>query len=280
MAKKLYEEEKIRAIAERIKKFSGDDTPMTTAQMPDGVSLVRMASFASGFDEGKVHVKTNEARTADDIIGTPSTQTELEISVKAGYYAADTNKYFDVSFSYNEGYDEGKSDGYGDGYDDGYDAGYEAGAASGGGGDYDEVWQDGYDEGYAEGFADGESDTEHRLITLIEQAQAEQVVRMSSTQYFFPTNTFGNYGGPTFDDMTDIQNSSISSNPLTISIDNYSGYYAHYCIRATNMINDDDLSKELILPPNVNSSVLFTSSGGEYDWNWYIQGVRYMKYEP
>lgn len=261
MAKKLYEEEKIRAIAERIRLHTGEDNLMTTAQMPEGVNSVYMVGNADGYDtgyfDGEDSVKTNEARTADNISGEEALRDTIEITVDAGYYATDTKKQLDVSFAYYYGWDDG----------------WNEGANSGG-------WQDGYDEGYAEGFADGESDTEHRLITLIEQAQAEQVVRMSSTQYFFPTNTFGNHGGPTFDDMTDIQNSSISSNPLTISIDNYSGYYAHYCIRATNMINDDDLSKDLILPPNANGSVLFTSSGEKYDWNWYIQGVRYMKYEP
>lgn len=285
MAKKLYEEEKIRAIAERIKKFSGDDTPMTTAQMPDGVSLVRMASFASGYDEGQVYVKTNEARTANDIIGTPSTQTELEISVKAGYYAADTNKYFDVSFSYNEGYDEGKSDGYEEGYGDGYTDGE---ASGGGGGDYDEGWQEGYDCGYDDGYQDGwgdgydegKNETQNELYPLIEQAQSNDIVMPADTSYYYyPKEIYGSSGnGLTFDDMTEIEKSSISSNPFTVSISNYSSLYLMAYVYARDSANNNTFYANVIVPPNGDNSQEFISLS-EPEWTYAIDYVRYSRDE-
>lgn len=111
MAKKLYEEEKIRAIAEELKWLSRDDTPITTAQMPEAVHTVYNNAHYEGHVAGVHSVVVNQARTAADISSTLTSPIEARVIVSAGYYATDTNKDIDISDAYDTGYDEGYSEG-------------------------------------------------------------------------------------------------------------------------------------------------------------------------
>lgn len=263
MAKKLYEEEKIRAIAERIRLHTGEDNLMTTAQMPEGVNSVYMVGNADGYDtgyfDGEDSVKTNEARTADNISGEEALRDVIEITVDAGYYTADTKKQLDVSFAYYYGWDDGWNE------------------ASNFGG-----YAEGFDDGYAEGYADGESETEFSLITLIEQAQSSTFVRNPyNSNYYFPTEVYGAYGGSTFEDMAEIEYSSLSSNPLTISVGNYTSFYLSALITAHDKANQEQILGEMVVPPNGTNSIDFVSNASSpCDWEYTIDGVRYMEYEP
>lgn len=166
MAKKLYEERKIEAIADKIRYLVPNlyKAQFDTAEMPDGIERVyeegktkgrtegynsgygtgysegftrgnktgydkgyeegyseanlnntggyddgHHAGYQKGLAEGIEKVKTEEARTANDI-----TQQDDIIMVPSGYYAEDTNM-------------EISTDQY---YDQGYDAGYKAGVES------------------------------------------------------------------------------------------------------------------------------------------------------
>ena len=52
MAKKVYEEEKIRAIAEKIREHTGEETSYTTDEMPSGVDDVHEAGYNKGYNKG------------------------------------------------------------------------------------------------------------------------------------------------------------------------------------------------------------------------------------
>lgn len=52
MAKKLYEEENIRAIANRIREATGGNETYTTAEMPEGIAKVYLAGLEEGSSAG------------------------------------------------------------------------------------------------------------------------------------------------------------------------------------------------------------------------------------
>lgn len=161
MAKKLYEEENVREIANTIRDLTGDsETKYKLVNMPQGMSNVFAAGHKEGYDigldEGADKLKRDEARTVDAITYSVST-SDVTITVPSGYYANTENKVLDeldtlknaeydagLEDGYNRGFADGDREGYNngylDGYDDGYEVGFEAGSA-GGVADPTTVWE-------------------------------------------------------------------------------------------------------------------------------------------
>jgi len=54
MAKKVYEEKKIKAIADKIREKTGENATYKTSQMPDGIENVFTAGQNSMIDESKI----------------------------------------------------------------------------------------------------------------------------------------------------------------------------------------------------------------------------------
>lgn len=52
MAKKVYDEEKIRAVADKIRELTEEETKYTTAEMPGGIDEVYSKGYNSGFSDG------------------------------------------------------------------------------------------------------------------------------------------------------------------------------------------------------------------------------------
>ena len=139
MANKLYEENSIRAIADRLRRFAPYST-YTVSQMADGVEGACQAQYESGrdagFAEGELSgvnkVKTEEARTGADVVTIVEVPNRnVEVSVTGGYYANETVVNVDVQPVYYAGYNLGYDDGHSDGYDDGFAAGVESGGGGG-----------------------------------------------------------------------------------------------------------------------------------------------------
>lgn len=118
-------------------------------------------------------------------------------------------------------------------------------------------------------------------LTLIEQAQSPSVVYMSLYHYCYTLDIFGQYGGRTVDEMLEMEYSSPSSNPLTISVSNYTDLYAYYTVRATDIANDEPHLFQIEVPPQGNNSidaVAHFPMGNPCEWYVEVQGVRFTKY--
>lgn len=143
---------------------------------------------------------------------------------------------------------------------------------------YDEGYNDGYTQGYDDGASGGGSGELHHL--LLEQIQSQEIVYISKYMYCYPVNIYGksiDYD-MTFDDYVDREYSSISSNPLTYSVDNYTDFYLYLYIRATDTGNDEGMLAEIIVPPNWNNSADFVSQvgmGNPVEWKIEIIGARF-----
>lgn len=113
MANKLYEEESIRAIADKIRKFTNNKSATYTVdQMANGIEGACQTQCENGrdagFGEGAAYVKTTEARTSTDIIGDVDVLgKQVSVDVTPGYYAEEINVNFDAVDIYDEGYDAG-----------------------------------------------------------------------------------------------------------------------------------------------------------------------------
>jgi flagellar biosynthesis/type III secretory pathway protein FliH len=130
MAKKLYEEEKISNIAQKIKQFVPylHIDGFTTKEMADGVEHVHEAGKARGlaegydrgFDNGARAVKIAESRTEDDIILDGDSFT-----VPSGYYARSVEKHINIDPFYDAGFEDGYEKGKSEiTYEDGNEVAY------------------------------------------------------------------------------------------------------------------------------------------------------------
>jgi hypothetical protein len=119
-------------------------------------------------------------------------------------------------------------------------------------------------------------------LTFMEQVQSPSVVYMSLYDYCFILDNFGAYGGRTIEDMIEIEYSDLNSNPLTISLINYTDMYAHYYIKATDVANDDQghLVHIEALPQGDNSIDIVSqqTTVPACDWKIEVQGARFTKY--
>ena len=130
MANKLYEESSIEAIAEKIRQFSTYNKNRTyvVGQMAQGVQDACQDQYEKGLDlgftdgelSGVNKVKTEEARTGDDVVTIVEVlNRNVEVTVDAGYYSQETVVNVDVQNVYDEGHTEGYNEGYNDGLADG-----------------------------------------------------------------------------------------------------------------------------------------------------------------
>lgn len=120
MAKKMYEEANIAAIASEIRKLTQSEETYKASEMPYGVQEVSNTAWSMGYD--------------------------------AGYWDGESV----ARSAYESGYSDGFSDGYWEGYAEGeanggssqesYDQGYQEG--------YDKGFSEGHDQGYNEGSAE------------------------------------------------------------------------------------------------------------------------------
>lgn len=119
-------------------------------------------------------------------------------------------------------------------------------------------------------------------LTFMEQVQSPSVVYMSLYEYCFILDNFGAYGGRTIEDMIEIEYSDLNSNPLTISLINYTDMYAHYYIKATDMANEEQghLVHIEALPQGDNSIDIVSqqTTVPACDWKIEVQGARFTKY--
>lgn len=119
-------------------------------------------------------------------------------------------------------------------------------------------------------------------LTFMEQVQSPSVVYMSLYDYCFILDNFGAYGGRTIEDMIEIEYSDLNSNPLTISLINYTDMYAHYYIKATDVANEDQghLVHIEALPQGDNSIDIGSqqTTVPACDWKIEVQGARFTKY--
>lgn len=113
MVKKVYEESKIAAIAEKIRSKTGGTETYTTAQMPSGVDTVYAKGETEGYSNG-YSVGETEGYTQ-------------------GYAEGDSAGY---ERGYPEGYAKGETDGYNEGHTQGYTEGETAGKQA----EYDAFW--------------------------------------------------------------------------------------------------------------------------------------------
>lgn len=152
-------------------------------------------------------------------------------------------------------------------YEDGYYDGWNLG--------WDEGWRVGYDEGSNEG---GGGELHHLLY---EQLHSQEVIYLSKYQFCYPFSIYGSSinGDMTFDDYVDREYSSLSSNPLTYSVDNYTDFYLYIYIRARDENNEEVYLAELAVPPNWNNSVDFIShlsQGWPVEWQVEVIGARFV----
>jgi hypothetical protein len=139
---------------------------------------------------------------------------------------------------------------------------------------YELGWHDGFDEGSSQG---GGGELHHLLY---EQIQSENVVRINANMYCYDVNIFGSsidYES-TFDDYVDREYSSLSSNPLTISVDNYTNLYLYLYLRVKDKGNDEQYITTVIVPPQGNNSVDITSHlsmNERTEWQTEIIGARF-----
>ena len=315
MAKKLYEEENIRAIANTIREKSPyftRDRVFLVADMPEGIRNVYEEGHNDGYNEGY-----NEG--------------------------------------WNDGFDEGWSDGYSQGWDDGIEEGGGSGLVwelnyeldlstlpdtqisftSNGevfneitvmtissnplvqglyfmgasvsrnvylynpkntspypptdwvlGGyqtiTFNEVITDGalldWLNNNATKVGGGGSGELHHL--LYEQIQSNSVITVENDKFCYPVNIFGSsidYNS-TFDDYVYREHSSASSNPLTYSVDNNTDLYLYLYVRATDAANEESYVKEIKVAPWWSNSVDFISKitfSRPCDWYMEIIGARF-----
>lgn len=118
MAKKVYEETRIAAIAEKIREMSGAETLYSTSTMPDGIEEVSKVSFLAGMSEHNEDIEKNREdidnltisvngiieskgvangiATLDNSGHIPSTQLPSYVdSVAEGYVSADRTKFYE-----------------------------------------------------------------------------------------------------------------------------------------------------------------------------------------
>lgn len=253
MANKLYEENSIRAIADRLRRFAPYST-YTVSQMADGVEGACQAQYEmgrdSGFAEGELSgvnkVKTEEARTGADVVTIVEVPNRnVEVSVTGGYYANETVVNVDVQPVYYDGYNLGYDDGHSDGYDDGFAAGVESGGGGGG----------------------GESSDVDEMIFLGEDRHDEYMQWGDETP-FYSLYKWVNY---------DI--STLSSSPVIVTaINNHETKYMHLYIYAYTTNDDEELYETLVIPPSNEENGWWSTNSLEIEYPCYdvrIWGIRW-----
>ena len=121
---------------------------------------------------------------------------------------------------------------------------------------------------------------------LIDQAQSPQVYVHNASQdnqYVYPTEIYGQSVDYdlNFDNFIEIEESSPSSNPFTISALNYTQLYAYLLLYVSDEANYEEFLQWLEVPPYGDNSVDFVShinEGNPCEWIYEIRGVRFTKY--
>lgn len=100
MARKVYDEEKIRAIAEKIRECAGTKETFTTEEMPSGVDKVYNAGVEAGKSQGGgkptlygTYVLKEPINREEDLIDRTIEETFTDKGVYAYFYADETKDY-------------------------------------------------------------------------------------------------------------------------------------------------------------------------------------------
>ena len=152
-------------------------------------------------------------------------------------------------------------------------------------------YQTGYDTGYDEGWNDGQNELEWDLKPLFAQAQMKEIVVFSTEQatefkqqYAYDKDNFDNYlpgfGGMYIDDMIQIEESSASSNPFSIVVNNqYSNCWLTVFVIFRHSGIGVDIHRAISVEPWGTNSVEVSVDGVAGLWSYEILGVRFTKNE-
>lgn len=124
------------------------------------------------------------------------------------------------------------------------------------------------------------------LSIILDQTQSPTVTVINAGlehQYGYPVGIYGqrNDYEYTFDDYIEMEKSSTSSNPFTISAMNYTQLYAYLLLYVSDEANYEEFLQWLEVPPYGDNSVDFVShinEGNPCEWIYEIRGVRFTKY--
>ena len=242
MAKKLYEEENIRYIAETIRDMTGESRTYTTAEMAGGVETVHAIAYETGLKDGAESITVGQLNTIDDI-RVDVDESSVNINVPSGYYAEEIMLSPNVDPIYDKGYDDG--------------------LAIGGGGSTLEQ--------------DVLIDQSIGIPLIIDLNEySNWYVDYWESQFAFPADTdevFGQYGR-FFVDLVEYELSDPYSNPVTVTFYNYTNLSA----RVAYSISDNAVQEYwywgVVIPPNESVSQTFESEASRgSDWRIRIIGA-------
>lgn len=124
------------------------------------------------------------------------------------------------------------------------------------------------------------------LSIILDQTQSPTVTIQNANldnHYFYPVGIYGqrddyNY---TFDDYIEMEESSPSSNPFTLSAMNHTQLYAYIFVYVSDEANYEDFAQIIEVPPYGDNSLDFVShltQGNPCKWGWEIRGARFTRY--
>lgn len=124
------------------------------------------------------------------------------------------------------------------------------------------------------------------LSIILDQTQSPTVTIQNANldnHYFFPVGIYGqrNDYDYTFDDYIEMEESSPSSNPFTLSAMNHTQLYAYIFVYVSDEANAEDFAQIIEVPPYGDNSLDFGShltQGNPCKWGWRIRGARFTRY--
>lgn len=124
------------------------------------------------------------------------------------------------------------------------------------------------------------------LSIILDQTQSPTVTIQNANldnHYFFPVGIYGqrNDYDYTFDDYIEMEESSPSSNPFTLSAMNHTQLYAYIYVYVSDEANYEDFAQIIEVPPYGDNSLDFGShltQGNPCKWVWEIRGARFTRY--
>jgi hypothetical protein len=135
------------------------------------------------------------------------------------------------------------------------------------------------------GGGDEEPLDETALSIILDQTQSPTVTIQNASldnHYYYPVGIYGqrNDYDYTFDDLIEMEESSKSSNPFTLSAMNHTQLYAYIFVYVSDEANYEDFAQIIEVPPYGDNSVDFGShltQGNPCRWGWRIRGARFTR---